>query len=172
MKTLLILSLALTPALAFGAANHQPGAEKLQVNFPNWQHYTDIKDSYIETEKGEQGILNELKEALTLDAKYAVPDGDHLTITFSDIDLAGDFEPWRGPQWDDVRVVKDIYPPRFKFTYTLTDGSGKVLKQGPENIVDMAFQMRVTINRDDPLRYEKDILKDWMDRTLRTVQAR
>ena len=41
-----------------------------------------------------------------------VPEGDKLTITFTDIDLAGDFEPWRGPQWDEVRIVKAIYPPR------------------------------------------------------------
>ena len=62
--------------------------------------------------------------------------------------------------------MKDIYPPSFKFTYALTDGSGRVLKQGSEDIRDMNFQLRVLIDTSDPLRYEKDILTDWMRSTL------
>ena len=93
-------------------------------------------------------------------------EGCKLTVTFTDIDLAGEFEPWRGPQFDEVRIVKDIYPPGFKFAYTLTDANGKVLKEGTENIRDMNFQMRLLIDTNDTLRYEKDILTDWMRMTL------
>jgi hypothetical protein len=154
------------PGKTWGAPA-QPGAEKLTVTFVDWQKFTDIKDHYSPTDSGEEGILKELETSLQRDAKYAVPEGNHLSLTFTDIDLAGDFEPGRGPNWDDVRIVKDIYPPRFSFSYTWTDASGRVIKSGKENLVDMAFQMRLSINQSDPLHYEKDMLKDWMDRKLR-----
>jgi hypothetical protein len=88
-------------------------------------------------------------------------------VTFTDIDLAGEYEPWRGPQFSDVRIVKSIYAPRFKFSYKVTDATGKTVKEGNEDIRDLAFDMRLTIDRQDPLRFEKDILKDWIGSTLR-----
>ena len=93
-------------------------------------------------------------------------------MTFTDIKLAGEYEPWHGAQWIDVRVIKAIYPPAFTFTYSVTDPSGKPVKQGSENIIDMAFQMRLLspyATSYDPLAYEKDILNDWVRATLRDL---
>jgi len=159
--------------LAFCAAGTvlaaDPAAPKAIVNFDNWQKYTDIKDQYIPTDQGEQSILDELKQAIIQDANQLVHDGVTLTITFQDIDLAGDIEPGRSAQWDQVRIVKDIYPPRFKFTWSLADAAGKVLKQGKEDMTDTSFQMRATIDPSDRLHYEKDILKDWMQGAVHGV---
>ncbi len=168
MKRSALLSLAAAMAQPLAcvpsafAKTHQPGAAKLTVNFPNWQQYADIKDSYNPTERGQLAVLDQLKRAFEQIATYDVPDGDHLTLTFSDIHLAGDFEPWHGPSWDGVRIVKDMYPPRFKFTYQLSGANGEILKQGSESLVDMNFTMRVTTDRSDPLRYEKEVMRDWM----------
>jgi hypothetical protein len=153
--------------LPFAAAKpHESGAGKLTVNFPGWQKYTDIQDAFQPTDRGELAILDDLHRALEADAGYLVPDGDHLTLTFSNIHLAGAFEPDRGPDWEDVRIVKDIYPPRFAFTYSLTDASGRVLKSGKENIVDLDFTQRLSLDTSDPRHYDKDLLKEWMERTL------
>ena len=38
-------------------------------------------------------------------------------IRVTEVDLAGDFEPWRGPQFQDVRIVKDLYPPRVNLEF-------------------------------------------------------
>ena len=100
-----------------------------------------------------------------------MPAGDKLTLTFTDIDLAGDFEPWHGGRFDEIRIIKEIYPPDFKFTYVLTDRTGQVIKQGSEDIRDMAFGMRVDIDRNDALRYEKAVLSDWMRSCLRGVRT-
>ena len=96
-----------------------------------------------------------------------IDDKHKLTIVFTDIDLAGDFEPWRGPEWSNVRIVKSIYPPRFCFTWQVMDLAGKVVKKGSEDIRDLAFDMRVTLDRNDPLHIEKDVLKDWMSLNLK-----
>jgi len=163
----------LLPLFAASCAvpQHEPGASKLTVNFPGWEKYTDIKDYFSPTDKGEQAILDELHRALDYDAGHLVPDGDHLTMTFSDIDLAGDFEPNRGPNWEDVRIVKDIYPPRFAFTWSLTDASGRVINSGQENLTDLDFMQRLTIDTTDRLHYDKAVLNDWMEHKLQGVKA-
>ena len=69
-----------------------------------------------------------------------------------------------------MRIVKDIYPPAFKFTYTVTDASGKVVKNGSENLRDGSFQYRLTIDTSDPLRYEKAVLSDWAHSALRGLK--
>ena len=50
------------------------------------------------------------------------------------------------------------------------DASGKVVKQGSENIRDMTFDTRITFDRDDPLHYEKDMLGDWVRSNLRNLK--
>lgn len=161
MKTLRLLcalfGLMLVGSLKAAAAP----APKTEVIFDHPEKFTDVRDSYVATEKGRDAILDTLRSYLVRNTEHLIPDGDKLTITFTDIDLAGEYEPWRGAQYDDVRIVKDIYPPAFKFTYSVTDPSGKVIRQGSENIRDMNFQMRLTIDPSDPLRFEKDILGEW-----------
>ena len=48
-----------------------------------------------------------------------MPAGLALEIQVTNIDLAGEFEPWRGPQFDRIRIMRDIYAPRFELTFRL-----------------------------------------------------
>lgn len=167
MKTIrLFLILALAGAGAAFAGDKKVPTSRVEVNFTDPENFTDVKDSSFGTEKGREAVLSEIREYITKRANKLLPAGQKLTITFSDIDLAGEYEPWRGPRADDIRIVKDIYPPRFKFTYKVTDAAGAVVKEGQENLFDLAFTMRLTIDRQDPLRYEKDILNEWMGGNL------
>jgi hypothetical protein len=172
MKALRLIPMALGMALTLAARAADLPAPTVRVNviFDHPENFTDVKDSNMPTDSGRDAILSRLREFLVREASRTLPAGDDLTITFTDIDLAGDFEAWRGPQWDEVRVVKDIYPPAFKFTYSITDSSGKVLKQGTENIRDLNFQTRLVLDTSDTLRYEKDILKDWVRATIRGLK--
>jgi hypothetical protein len=168
MKTLRLFSAALGLFAAFALrAAVEPRTE---VVFDHPENFTDVKDRMSPTDKGRDEILSQIREHLVDRTSRLIPDGYRLTITFSDIKLAGEFEPWRGPQWDDVRIIKDIYPPFFKFTYSVTDPAGRVVKSGTENLQDLNFQMRVTLDTTDPLRYEKQILDDWASGTLRGLK--
>ena len=170
MKMLRLLSsvLGLAGAGALQAANNP--APQTEVVFDHPENFTDVKDSYTPTDKGRDGILRTIRDFLVTRTASLVPEGYKLKVTFTDIDLAGEFEPWRGPRYDEVRIVKSIYPPAFKFTYVVTDPSGKVVRQGSENIRDLNFQMRVAVDLSDPLRYEKDILDDWARSRLRGLK--
>jgi hypothetical protein len=55
-----------------------------------------------------------------------VPVGMQLKMKVTDIDLAGGFEPWRGPQFGAIRITREIYPPRISLEFRLIDGSGNV----------------------------------------------
>jgi hypothetical protein len=170
MKTSFFLAALVLGWVGAGALRAADPAVRAEVIFDHPDKFTDIKDQAEPTDSGEQAILEQIRSYLVAESKYYVPDGDKLTITFTDIDLAGDFEPERGPRWDQIRIVKDIYPPHFKFTWSVTDASGAVVKQGKEDILDMSFQMRVTLDTQDPLRYEKDILRSWMSGALRSLK--
>jgi hypothetical protein len=77
--------------------------------------------------------------------------------------MAGDFEPWRGPRFDDIRIVKDIYPPRMNLAFRLTDAEGTVVKEGKRELRDLSFLMKITMSfRDDPVRHEKALVDDWL----------
>ena len=172
MKALRLFSsvLAVLAAVALRAADTPNPASRVDVTFDHPENFTDVKDYDPPTDRGRDFILSTIREYLVGHVSPLVPEGDRLAITFTDIDLAGDIEPWHGPQWSRVRIVKDIYPPAFKFTYTVTDTSGKVVKQGAEHIRDAGFQYRVTIDPTDSLRYEKAVLSDWSHSALRGVK--
>ena len=83
-------------------------------------------------------------------------------VTFTDIDMAGDFEPQRGPNFNSVRILKAIYPPRVNLTFRLTDASGQVIAEGERQLRDQAYTWTASpVNQSDPLRYEKRLIDDF-----------
>ena len=174
MKTfpcLTLILLGLAAPLALSAVETAKASVRTEVIFEKPETFTDVKDGDFGTDKGRDGILDEIRSFIVDRAEKALPAGQKLVVTFADIDLAGDYEPWRGPPFSDVRIVKSIYAPRFKFSFKVTDAAGKTVKEGTEDIRDLAFDMRLTLDRQDPLRFEKDILKDWVSSTLRAKKG-
>lgn len=57
-----------------------------------------------------------------------LPPHTRLLIRFTDIKLAGEYEPWRRPGLNDVRIVRDIYPPRLDLDCQLSDEHGATLR--------------------------------------------
>lgn len=167
MKTIRLLLLSLLAGPALLAFPPTPGeitkpVPRIQVIFSDPDKYTDAKDSYMGSDKGRDAILDQLKDYLTTRAPRYLAEGQRLTITVTDVDLAGEFEPGRGPRWDEVRIVKDIYPPRINLSFQLTDADGNVVKSGTRKLQDMDFMMNLSINTNDSLRYEKTMLDDWL----------
>jgi hypothetical protein len=153
--------LAATPVSA-PASQADKTDQRVEVIFDHPEKFTDVKGDSMDSPKGRDIMLDQIRDFLVQSGAELFPAGQKLAITFTDIDLAGEYEPWRGAQWSDVRIVKDIYPPRFNFSYKLTDAAGNVLKEDKVELRDLSFMMRMTISRDDPLRFEKDILGDWV----------
>lgn len=116
--------------------------------------------------------LTELAKSLKRRADSVLPPGETLKVTFTDIQRAGAYEPWRGPQWNDVRVIKDIYAPEIHLTFTLRDADGKVIREGQRTLRDPAFLSRGTLSSTDPLRFEKRMLDDWVRKEFGTARGK
>src|SRR5690606_39529257 len=91
--------------------------------------------------------------------------GQRLEVTSTDIERAGNFEPWQGMRTDHVRYMRDIYPPRISLDFTLTGVDGGVIAQGSRDLTDLSYLRGHPRARDnDPLRFEKQLLDDWLRR--------
>jgi hypothetical protein len=174
MKTpCLILSATVSvfAALPVFATEASKPASKVEVLFSKApDQYVDVRDGFSASEKGQAANLDSLKQYLEQRGNDLIPAGQKLTVTLTEVDLAGDFEPWRDPSMNDVRIVKDIYPPRIDLEFKLTDAGGKVLKEGKRELRDLSFMMKLSIHRDDPFRHEKQLLNEWMTRELKPAK--
>jgi hypothetical protein len=137
-----------------------------EVTFSHPENFTDVKDSSMPTDAGRDQILRQLREHIVAEAAPLLPAGSTLAMTFTDVDLAGEYEPWHSGQLADVRIVKAIYPPAFKFTYTVTAADGRLLAHGDQNIRDLGFDLRPVFDASDTLHYEKAFLDDWIHSNL------
>jgi hypothetical protein len=162
LNRLLVVALA-APALAFAVspkAAPTPNG-RAEVQFLESEKFTDVRSS-LDDQGDRNGYLDQLRDHIAKASAEFLPEGQKLQMTFTDIDLAGDFPPGRSANANSVRVMKDIYPPRMAFAYRVTDASGNVVKEGKEELTDPNYMTTMSLTeRTDPLRYDKALLSDW-----------
>ena len=152
------LPLAALLATGFAVASTPP----VSVGWTDPAAFAEVRENTCRSSSRPQEWLGELARYLQRRAGKVLGAGQHLDITITDIRRAGACEPWRGPQLDDVRVIKNLYSPRIDLRYALTDANGNVVRKGESRLRDAAFLSRGSMRRDDPLRYEKRMLNDWL----------
>ncbi|MEO6005048.1 MAG: DUF3016 domain-containing protein [Opitutus sp.] len=158
------LVLLLSAGLAISCATDQTGGGgTVEVSYQSPDQFTDMGRSYTALQGADPGYLNDLREYIERAGSQRVRAGYRLSLTITDVDLAGQFEPEHGPQFQDVRIVRSIYPPRITLNYRLMDSTGAVRSQGERRLIDNSFEFTATpINRDDPLRYEKALIDSFL----------
>jgi hypothetical protein len=142
------------------AASVDESASRVSVAFIEPEKFTDARRADFEPTSS--GILRELEKFLIETGARYVPEGMWLNIRVTNVDLAGDFELFRGPQADQVRITKGLYPPHIVLEFEVVDSTAKVVKSGKRDLTDIDYQLRSVYPREDYLRYEKDILRDWL----------
>jgi hypothetical protein len=175
MKTHLLSFISTTAVLSASVAHlsaapsTQPSTPtRVEVTFVDPDKFTDAADGSRGSDWGRDGNLDILKKHLERRASRALGEGQRLVIKITDVDLAGEVEPWRGPRLQDVRIVKDIYPPRIDLSFQLLDAAGGVLKEGTRHLTDMSFLMNVSPIRKDARVYEEALLDDWVRSEFRS----
>ncbi|WP_329892712.1 DUF3016 domain-containing protein [Stenotrophomonas sp. SMYL11] len=179
MKRSLAIAL-LAGALVAGGANAAPrtvtdahAPRALQADGPvsvKWEDpakFTEIRQSTnrFEAERGDW--VQQLARYLQTTAAKPLQPGQTLDVTLVDIKRAGDYEPWHGPRGRDIRIMRDIYPPRISLQYTLKDASGRIVSEGDARLSDTGYLHNLGLKSDsDPLRYEKRLIDDWVKRQL------
>jgi hypothetical protein len=139
-----------------------PAQGPVSVSWTDPAQFTELRSSGNRWEAQRGDWVRQLAEYLRQRAERRLAPGEQLQVTFTDIRRAGDFEPWRGPRMDDVRIMRDIYPPRINlsFSYQMADGS---TRQGERQLTDLGYLSRTgRLSDTDALRYEKRLIDDWI----------
>lgn len=154
---------ALLSALPTGA---YPGTEPAA---PTTQVKVDLPPTdalaYAGAGSDRAALLADLARDLERAVRPRLPAGSTLKIALLTVDLAGRFEPWHGPQLAGVRIVRNVYSPRIELEFSLADAAGSITRQGRRRLQDPSGALLGQPDLPaDPLRYEKRLLRDWVDR--------
>lgn len=107
--------------------------------------------------------LRDLAEHMRDRAEQVLSAGQRLELTIVDVDLAGDYEPFRDPRMQDARIVRDSYPPRMTVEFRHLDAAGNVIAEGQRQLADLGFLTHGSPARsNDPLRFEKRMVDSWL----------
>lgn len=159
MKTLIrqmafagLCLLSATSAFAAGVTVHYVQPEKFaDMPFEPWER-EDVMKQLTEH-------FNKLGQRL--------PSDQTLTVDVLDIDLAGRIIPNVRGSGRDLRIMKgEADWPHMRLRYSLQQG-GNVIASGDADISDMGYMQRINrYSEGDPLRFEKQMLDDWFDKTF------
>jgi len=151
-RTMLAAALALLASAAWA---------DVSVSYVKPDDFTDVPRNAIDRER----VLKDFSDYFaTLNKK--LPAGQNLKIEVLDIDLAGRMWPRRNGG-EDIRVLNGGADwPRMHLRYTL-EQDGKTLRSGDEQLSNMNYMQGVSrFNDSDTLRYEKQMLDDWFNKTI------
>ncbi|MGO4222330.1 DUF3016 domain-containing protein [Lysobacter sp. TAF61] len=181
LRPVFIASALIAASLAvFGAADARtrnvtdPNAPRaLPVQGPvnvRWEDpstFSDIRYSGNRYEAKRGNWVEQLAEHLRESAEKRLPPGERLDVDIVDIRRAGMYEGWHGPDLDDTRIIRDIYPPRMTLTFRRTGADGQVLAEGERKLSDSGFMMGASpVQANDYLRFEKSMIDRWLQREI------
>ena len=168
IKYLLLASVFVAPvAMAEDAVEPNPITEAGVVKI-EWQSPKDFRDIKTSTERQsrfETRLFNTLTKNINKQAEKSLKPGQTLHMQVTNLDLAGDMRPTFGATPGDLRIVKDLYPPRATFSYTVNEGD-KVILAGDEKITDMSFMYNSHRLNDRPFQYETTLFNDWLKKSV------
>lgn len=163
----LLAACATTPSASSGPGQLD-AAGPVSVAWNDPAQFSEINYGHdrIETLRGVW--VRDLAEYVRDSAADRLGAGEHLEVELLDVDRAGDYEPWRGPNASDIRITRDIYPPRITLRFRHLDAQGQVLAEGERRLTDPGFLSRTAggHRNTDPLRFEKRLVDDWLAREL------
>lgn len=145
-------------------ATEATNAGRVTVNWTDPAQFAEVRYSHAFGQPKPETWLEAMRKTVVQRADELLKPSQRLEVTITDVKLAGQYEPWRGPAYNDVRIVRDIYPPRIDLRFSLTDTNGTVIASGERKLRDPAFLSRSTPNGSDSYRFEKSLLKDWLVR--------
>jgi hypothetical protein len=101
-----------------------------------------------------------------------LPQGQDLRIEITDFDPAGRLIP-SARLGRDLRVLTGRADwPRMELNYAV-EQNGQVIKSGQAQLQDMNYQQTFSHYFDsEPLRYEKQMIDDWFDKTIAPIKQK
>ena len=165
MKTPIALQTAVLALVLAVPATVFAGEAKMSLHNPD--KFTDIEPGNGTDKSFRKGLVRAFTQELSKSAK-ALPAGQTLELTFTDIDLAGEVDPVEVPGGYQLRLMKDVYFPRLVFDYRVLDASGVVVsEQKGVELKDIAYLSGPRASTTSTsFYYETRMLRDWFNKTI------
>jgi Protein of unknown function (DUF3016) len=137
------------------------------VSWEDPAKFSELRGSGNRSEAERGDWVTDLARYLRQRAERKLPGDERLEVTITDIRRAGNFEPWRGIEFRDVRILRELYWPRIAIDFKLTRADGSVAAEGQRVLSDPSYLGSSSIaGEGDPLRYEKALIDRWVRREL------
>jgi len=160
------LAFAAAAFAAFAAHAGEPAKQPVSRVDVEWRDPTQMTEYQrsrgYAAKRDAVAAVQTLAKHLDKKAEALLPEGQTLSVFLSDVDLAGEYEPWGGFRKDHVRIIRNIYPPRIELAYQLRDAQGAVLREGSAELRDPAFETGGSPSGNESLRYEKRMIDQWL----------
>jgi hypothetical protein len=141
-----------------------PTGSNVEVHWGDPALFTELRYSRNRREAAEGDWVRQLAAYLQSRTERALPAGERVDIEILDVARAGDYE-WLHGSAEDIRVLRDIHPPRMDLQFTRYDANGAVLAEGERTLSDLAYLMgSQPLGSNDPLRFEKRMIDRWVQR--------
>jgi len=161
------LALCLGSIAPLAAAAATSAESPVSVTYVNPEQFTENRLYGRQDRFNRIDYLAQLKAYLIKQGQAVLKPGQSLHIDITDIRLAGAYEPWRGSQWDYVRIMRDIYSPRIDLNFRLVGQDGNVLREGKRVLRDLNYLYSGTSvpgATGSSLYYDKALLRRWLRR--------
>ena len=138
---------------------------RVSVTYVNPEKFAENRFFGMQDRFNHIDYLTQLKAHLIKRGETTLKPGQRLQVNIIDIQLAGAYEPGRGPQSDHVRMMREIYPPRIDLNFKLSDQDGKVVREGERVLRDLNYLqsgLSTPGARGESLYYEKALLDRWL----------
>jgi hypothetical protein len=157
-------SLALAGLLALGAGG---ASAAVTVTYVHPENFYDLPFPTADREEMLGQISDHFKKL-----GENLPQGQDLRIEVTDFDPAGRLIP-SARLGRDLRILNGRADwPRMDLNYAV-EQNGQVIKSGKAQLQDMNYQQTFSQYFDsEPLRYEKQMIDDWFDKTIAPIPKR
>jgi hypothetical protein len=157
----------LVPIVSLGLATVQAAApSNVRIDFVHPERFTDFRIQGRNEFDSARIFQNQVSEYLSPILAKRFP-GETLSLTFTDINLAGSLPQSRIRNFNNVRFDRSgASPLQLEFAYTLTDSKGRVTVKGSKSLLESDY-LYYHINypnseKVSTLFYEKVALSKWV----------
>jgi hypothetical protein len=154
-------------AMPSAFAHTETHPPRVTVKYDHPQKFTEsVKSRAFTGSADNDDYLPRLKRYIQTRAAKILAPGERLDIVITDIDRAGNYEPWLGPSYSRVRIIRDVYPPRIDLHFRLLGADGQVIREGTRKLRDPGFLHTGAPGPgdSDSLRFEKRLIDRWLRR--------
>ena len=139
----------------------------VQIAWNDPAEFAELRYSLNRQEAARGDWVVQLADYMQTQIAKNVPAGDRVDVDILDVQRAGQFE-WVASTTDDVRVMRDVYPPRMTLRFRHTGADGVLKAEGERKIADLAYlQGPPPFPSNDPLRYDKRMIDTWIGKEFK-----